>query len=55
MNFPLIMFLLLVLTGGIWALDWAFLRRRRVVAPVGAGSVTSEALDRPAPEPWWVE
>jgi signal peptidase I len=55
MNFALIMFLLLVLTGGIWALDWAFLRRRRVVAPVGAGSVTSEGPARPAPEPWWVE
>lgn len=40
MNFALIMFLLLVLTGTIWLLDSLFLRKRRT-----AGQR----------EPWWVE
>ncbi|MGZ8197675.1 MAG: signal peptidase I [Burkholderiales bacterium] len=40
MNFPLIMLLLLVVTGAIWALDAALLRKKR---PAGAR------------EPWWVE
>lgn len=40
MNFALIMFLLLVLTGGVWLLDAALLAKRR-------------AADRK--EPWWVE
>ena len=45
MNFPLIMFLLLVLTGGIWLLDKVWLRKRRA-APAEEG---------PPREPWWVE
>ncbi|HEV7799519.1 MAG TPA: signal peptidase I, partial [Burkholderiales bacterium] len=40
MNFALIMFLLLVLTGAIWLLDYLVLRKRRA-----AGQR----------EPWWVE
>jgi signal peptidase I len=40
MNFALIMFVLLILTGGIWLLDRYWLRHRR---EPGAG------------EPWWVE
>jgi signal peptidase I len=40
MNFPLIMLLLLIVTGAIWLLDWAVLRRHR--APETR-------------EPWWVE
>src|SRR5688500_18445922 len=40
MNFALIMFLLLVLCGAIWALDHYVMRKRR--AP-------------DAPEPWWIE
>lgn len=49
MNFPLIMFLLLVLTGGIWALDVLVLRKRRVTRAAGV----QEARKRD--EPWWVE
>jgi signal peptidase I len=40
MNFPLIMFLLLILTGGVWLLDAFVLRKHR-----------PEGLK----EPWWVE
>lgn len=40
MNFALILFLLLVVTGAIWLVDKAFLRRKR--------SADSK-------EPWWVE
>jgi signal peptidase I len=40
MNFALIMFLLLVLTGGIWLLDVLLLRKRRRAK---------------AAEPWWIE
>src|SRR6201990_3248581 len=40
MNFPLIMLLLLIVTGAIWLLDWAVLRKHR----------TPETR-----EPWWVE
>jgi signal peptidase I len=40
MNFPLIMLVLLVVTGAIWLLDWAVLRKHR---------------DAGAREPWWVE
>jgi signal peptidase I len=40
MNFPLIMFLLLVVTGAVWLLDSTVLRKRR---PEGEK------------EPWWVE
>ena len=40
MNFALIMFLLLVLTGGIWALDRLVLSRRRAQGRA---------------DPWWVE
>src|SRR6476660_5148777 len=40
MNFPLIMLLLLIVTGAIWLLDWAVLRKHR--APETR-------------EPWWVE
>jgi signal peptidase I len=40
MNFALIMFLLLVLTGGIWLLDTLLLRKRRRARRA---------------EPWWVE
>lgn len=40
MNFALIMFLLLVVTGAIWLLDHFFLRARRAAG---------------RPEPWWIE
>ena len=40
MNFALIMFLLLVVTGAIWLLDYFFLRARRPAE---------------RPEPWWIE
>src|ERR1043166_5345287 len=40
MNFALIMFLLLLLTGAIWLLDHFWLARRRPAD---------------APEPWWIE
>ena len=40
MNFPLVLFTLLVLTGSIWLLDYFVLRRKR--APDSA-------------EPWWIE
>ena len=40
MNFALILFILLLLSGSIWAVDAFFLRKRR---PVGAK------------DPWWVE
>jgi signal peptidase I len=39
-NFALILFVLVVITGAIWALDHYVLRKRRA-----AGE----------PEPWWVE
>jgi signal peptidase I len=39
-NFALFLFLLLVLTGAVWLLDKAVLRRRRAAG---------------AREPWWVE
>jgi len=41
MNFPLVLLILLVVTGGIWLLDYFVLRHRRVF-----GSTE---------EPWWVE
>ncbi len=40
MNFPLFLFIVLVVTGLAWLLDWAVLRARR---PAGVA------------EPWWVE
>ena len=40
MNFALVMFLLLVLTGAIWLLDAMLLRKRAA---------------RTAKEPWWIE
>ena len=40
MNFALIMFLLLVVTGAIWLLDYFLLRARRPTE---------------RPEPWWIE
>jgi signal peptidase I len=40
MNFPLVLFTLLVITGGIWLLDYFILRRRRAPDSV---------------EPWWIE
>ncbi len=40
MNFPLILFILLVLTGIVWAFDYFYARKLR---PAGA------------PDPWWVE
>jgi len=40
MNFALIMFVLLVVTGAVWLLDQYVLRKRRAAG---------------APEPWWVE
>jgi signal peptidase I len=39
-NFALFLLILLIVTGGIWALDAAFLRRRRAAG---------------AKQPWWVE
>jgi signal peptidase I len=39
-NFALILFILLVGTGLVWLLDWAWLGRRRAAG---------------APEPWWIE
>jgi len=46
MNFALILFVLVCVTGAIWALDSLFLRRRRA-ARLGEGGHV--------PEPWWVE
>lgn len=40
MNFPLILFVLLLLTGSIWLLDIFFLKKRRAAEQ---------------DEPWWVE
>ena len=40
MNFPLILLILLIVTGSIWLLDIFFLKRRRA---------------QDADEPWWVE
>src|SRR6059058_5741633 len=40
MNFALIMFVMLVVTGGVWLLDHLVLRHRRAAG---------------AREPWWVE
>ncbi len=40
MNFPLVLLILLVVTGGVWLLDYFVLRHKRV-----SGST----------EPWWVE
>ena len=40
MNFPLVLFTLLVFTGGIWLLDYFIFRRRRAPDSV---------------EPWWIE
>ena len=40
MNFALVLFLLLVVTGAVWLLDHAWLRRTRAPG---------------RPEPWWVE
>ena len=40
MNFALIMFVLLIVTGAVWLLDHYVLRKRRAAG---------------APEPWWVE
>ncbi len=40
MNFPLVLLVLLVVTGGIWALDYFWLRRRR---------------SPEEHEPWWIE
>jgi signal peptidase I len=39
-NFALILFVLLVATGLVWLLDWAWLRKRRAAG---------------APDPWWIE
>ncbi|MDV6343727.1 MULTISPECIES: signal peptidase I [unclassified Nitrosomonas] len=40
MNFPLVLFILLIVTGSIWLLDFLFLKRKR-----------GEGIE----EPWWVE
>jgi signal peptidase I len=40
LNFALFLLILLIVTGGVWALEAAFLRKRRVVN---------------AKQPWWVE
>lgn len=40
MNFPLVLLILLVITGGIWLLDHYWLRHKRAIDSV---------------EPWWVE
>lgn len=40
MNFPLVLFILLVVTGSIWLLDFFLLKRKR---------------GQDVPEPWWVE
>ena len=51
MNFALIMFLLLVITGAIWALDALVLAKPRARrAAAGAG-----LTDGHVREPWWVE
>ena len=52
MNFALIMFLLLVLTGSIWLLDAFVLRTRRAARLPGAGRLGDGADPT---EPWWVE
>jgi signal peptidase I len=49
MNFALIMFVLLVITGGIWALDALVLRKRRLAG----GARLAE--DGRFHEPWWIE
>tara|TARA_R110002073_G_scaffold167057_8_gene323677 strand:+ start:1691 stop:2497 length:807 start_codon:yes stop_codon:yes gene_type:complete len=40
MNFPLIMFILLVITGSVWLLDYLVLRHKRTPGEV---------------DPWWIE
>ena len=52
MNFALIMFVLLVLTGGIWALDALILRKRRLARLAGGARLAAEGTFN---EPWWVE
>lgn len=70
-DFALILFLLLLLTGAIWALDFFYLRKRRranaVAAmaatgpavrgmePARASVVRQQAYDKAIRAPWWIE
>jgi signal peptidase I len=66
MNLALIMFLLLVSTGGVWAAERFALRRRREAAAAeiaaqarvnygGDEARVREAYERAAQPPWWIE
>lgn len=70
-DFALILFVLLVVTGAVWALDFFFLRSRRLLRaqaqmavfdanPTGVGSLEAarlrqEAYDEAHRVPWWIE
>ena len=70
-DFALILFLLLLVTGAVWCLDFFFLRRKRraqgVAAmaaiapaveglePADAARIRQEAYDNANRAPWWVE
>ncbi|MBP6020824.1 MAG: signal peptidase I [Burkholderiaceae bacterium] len=70
-DFALILFILLVVTGLVWALDFFYLRSRRRAAGVAAMAATSQsvlglsdteaaqlrqrAYDKANRPPWWVE
>ncbi|MYN13717.1 signal peptidase I [Pusillimonas sp. TS35] len=70
-DFALILFVLLVLTGLVWCLDFVWLRKRRRATAVAAmaatapavkglpadeaGHIRQEAYDKANKAPWWVE
>lgn len=70
-DFALILFVLLVITGAVWALDFFYLRSRRLLRaqaqmaifdanPTGIGTVEAarlrqEAYDDAHRVPWWIE
>jgi len=55
-NFPLILVILVFLTGGIWLLDllWLSSRRKQTQALAG-GSEPIESPEKPSADPVWVE
>jgi len=52
MDFALIMLVLLLVTGGVWLLDYAVLNQQRVAASI---NLDKEAAELTVKEPWWVE